>query len=619
MSALAQPERQLFIDPAIHAAAQLLADGDAESALARLAPFLGDERPCLPARFVLAMAAWRMARLDWAIDLLRFCHEHWPMDRDVAEALASLYAQSGNLVDCVFMGKLGTALGGPGALAPFVPEGFPPFELAIANIRERPLLEAAKISLAAGALDDAIAKARQHVALNREDAEGSAFCAAALLRAGQPADAADALKAVEAEAECSAPLASLYATCLTAAGDAAEARRWHDQAVALAPRDRIIAAARAADAIWLDRDPARAGRAWLRRFCPAPKPRSMHPPNARLVIVYLVSRLADRRDAAAVAAVARAHDRSRVKVIAYGSGAQSWLENAALSGAFDEWRDIAALDAATLARSIGREGADLVIDVCGPLAPQSLLALAQRDKGICVGWIGNGALLDAAVYDATVVAASLDVSETRWAIAGGYPLLPVVTPAPRAERGTIHFGADVGLGQCDAETVAAWSALLQAAGEAKLLLRATDTGSGTVDRLVARFGRALAARIDLVPTESAEEFYALVDVALTPRRGVSPRAAADAVASGVPCVATDGSPAPYAAFLRHLGLAPDLVAADFRGYVEIALRLAQSAEARARIGAMARAAASDARLGAAHFAAALEAHAVRLLYEPVPA
>ena len=204
---------------------------------------------------------------------------------------------------------------------------------------------------------------------------------------------------------------------------------------------------------------------------------------------------------------------------------------------------------------------------------------------------------------------------TRWTIAGGYPLPPALQDTHRADRTVIHFGADVGLCQCDAETVTAWSSLLHAAGEAKLLLRATDTGSGMVDRLVARFGRELAARIDLVPTESAEEFYALVDVALAPRRGVSPRLAADAVACGVPCVAKDGDGAPYAAFLRHLGLGRDLVVADFRAYVGVALKLAGSAEARQRIGALARVAASDARHGAAHFAKALEANTARLLRE----
>ena len=76
MSALAEPEQHLSIDPAVFEAARRLAEGDAETALAQLAPFLSDDAPCLPARFVLAMAAWRMARLDWAIDVLRFCHEH---------------------------------------------------------------------------------------------------------------------------------------------------------------------------------------------------------------------------------------------------------------------------------------------------------------------------------------------------------------------------------------------------------------------------------------------------------------------------------------------------------------------------------------------------------------
>lgn len=421
------------------------------------------------------------------------------------------------------------------------------------------------------------------------------------------------MRAVEAEAECTAPLASLYACSLAAAGDAAEARRWHDQAVALAPEDAAIAAARAADAIWLERDPTRAGVAWMRRFCPTPKPRQWRSAEGKLVIVYLVAALADRHDAAAVAAVAGAHDRARVKVIGYGSGARSWLENAALGGAFDEWRDIATLDMATIARSLDRDGADLVVDVSGLHAPQCLLALAQLESAVRVGWIGNGTVLDASVYDATIVAASAGMTETRWPIAGGYPLCPAPRREQRPDRSTFHFGADVGLFQLDPETVAAWSSILRSATEAKLLLRAADTSGGMVDRLIARFGRELAARIDLVAVESVDEFFALVDVALAPRRGVSPRLAAEAVACGVPCVATGGSgdTTPYAAFLRQFGLGRDLVAADERDDVGIALALAGSAEARARIGAMARAAASQPEYGASHFARMLEQNALR--------
>ena len=611
MAVLAEAEPHSRIDPAVREAARLLAAGDAETALGRLVPFLSDDPPLAAPRFVLAMAAWRMGRLDWAIDILRYCHERWPMDRDVAEALASLHAQSGNLVDSLYMGKLGTALGAAGPLAEFVPEGFPPFELAIAGIRERPLLEAAKIALDAGELDAAIAKASQHVALDRADGEAASFLAAALLRAGRAAEAADAMAAAAPLAERSAPIASLTARSLAAVGDAAAARRWHDRATALAPDDVAIAAARAADAIWLEHDPAAAVQAWLRRFCPPRKPPRRRAADARLVIIYLVPALADRGDAAAVAAVARAHDRGRVKVIGYGSGARSWPENAALAGAFDEWRDIAALDAATIARSIGRDGADLVVDLAGLRAPQSLIALAALEDAVCVGWLGHGVALEASPYDAAVSAASADPVAGRWTIGGGYPLPPARPQA--AERAAVQFGADVTLAQLDAETLAAWSAILDAAADARLVLRGGDTGAGTVDRLVARFGRPLAARIDLVAAESFEAFYGRVDVALAPRRGTSARLAAEATACGVPCVAMAGGPAPYADFLRGLGLGDELVAADERAYVRLALALAGSAAARARIGALLLATANRPEQGPAHFARMLEQNTLQAL------
>ncbi len=328
-------------------------------------------------------------------------------------------------------------------------------------------------------------------------------------------------------------------------------------------------------------------------------------PDGPLVIAYLVPALLDRQDAAAIAAVAGAH-RGRAKVIAYASGAQSWIENSTLSGAFDVWKDVGELDPATIARYFRHDGAHVVIDAAGFASPQTLLALSHCATALRVSWLGNPASLVAPIYDARIVARSDAVAQDEWGIGGGYPLVSARPQVPRPERTNLQFGSDASLAQLDDATVSCWVAILRALPEARLLLCAHESGAGTIDRLVERFGRDTAARIDLLAAPKFEEFYARVDVALAPRRGASPRMAAEAVACGVPVVVFGGTCAaePYASFLTGLGLGSGAVAADEGAYVRRAL-----AHAKARSLVPAPFLPAD----AAAFAAAIEEHALRAL------
>jgi tetratricopeptide (TPR) repeat protein len=535
------------IDPALQAAGAFLAAGDTEVALEALAPALASDAPPVASKFLLSMLAWRMGRLDWALDLVRQCHEAAPMDSAIAEALASLLAEAGDLVECIYMAKIATALKGESPLAQFVPADFPSFEAAFRGINERPRLAEAERARAEGRFEDSLECARQHVAIAGGDAEGRAFYARALLEAGRAGDAVDALAPVADEAR-GAAAESLYARCLAACGAFEAARRAHDRAMRLAPEDAALEAARVADGLWLDPSADLAGRAaaWAARFCPPQKPRALEASDGPLVVAYLVAALADPDDADAITAVARAHDPRRTKVIAYAAGAQSWPSNIGLCGAFDEWRDIGALDGATIARYLAHDRVNVVVDACGFALPKGLLALPRVDRALRLSWLGNPARITAPLFDACIDAYPVPESEARR------------DPA----RDGFHFGADIILAQLDDETLALWRAVLAAAPKAKLLLRARDLSRGAIDRLVARFGRESSARIDIVSAARFEDFYARIDLTLLPRRGVSPRVAAQSVACGVPALALAGS-----IYDAHASA----VAADMEDYVRRAL------------------------------------------------
>jgi predicted O-linked N-acetylglucosamine transferase (SPINDLY family) len=569
MMPVVQPDGQKPWTEILNRAIACLNDGEPGGALALLQPLLVDQQPSVEARFALAMTAWKLDRFDWALSILEQCHNDAPDNGSIAETLASFYGQLGNLRESLFVGKLATALGREPGIASLVPASFPAFEKSFLSIVEHPLLGRARRALTDGKIADAVEKSRQHVAIEPDHLEGRAFHAAALMRTGAAAATIESLNVV-AEQGLNAELASLYASALAKVGEQADSSQWHDVAVTSAPDDSTIAAAYIADAPWLGGTAAQAltlSQDWASRFAAGSKAPGRRPgPNKKLVIGYLVSSFIDPKDAAAVAAVAQAHDRTRVTVLGFGIGPYTSEENTALTGAFARWRNIDMLDPATLARTWSGDGVDVLVDASGFAAPKQLLALARCTHAVRVSWFGNPGGIGAPFYDASFGAVD-------------YPV-PAMTGrvSPRPDE-TIAFGADVGLSQLDEATVALWSGVLEAVPAAKLLLRANDmSAAANIARLIRRFGETLAARIDLRQTGSTEEFYEAVDIALLPMRGASPRVAAEAVAGGIPAVALAGTV--YGDFLDGHRLGKRFVAADADHYKNIASALAASSETR---------------------------------------
>jgi glycosyltransferase involved in cell wall biosynthesis len=213
------------------------------------------------------------------------------------------------------------------------------------------------------------------------------------------------------------------------------------------------------------------------------------------------------------------------------------------------------------------------------------MAIGRLASAIRVSWLGAPAALGAPLYDAALGRRAESIP--NWGVDPAYPLLrDWLSTLERTPSAVPRFASDIRLNQLDERTVGLWSAVLSGSPDATLLLRANDMAPGAnVERLIARFGRELSARIDLVDAATPDEFYRDADIALAPAKGTSPRMAAEAIACGIPVVALDGTGAGelYGAFLRRLGLGGSLVAADDRDYVSIALGLASSLHSREQV------------------------------------
>ncbi len=215
--------------------ARLLAEGDDEAAIAALQAASVDDPDSPRIQFVTGILAWRLSKLEQAITILRQCHEQDPMNGTVAEALASLVAQAGNLVESLYFGKIATALGPKEGYAELVPPSFPSFGEAFFSIQERALFARARLMARSGKLHVAIDFAGQHVALNPDDDEARLFLADNLLRIGAADAALKALRPAAGRAGVGPATLSRYARALSAVGEVEEARRYHDAACAAAP------------------------------------------------------------------------------------------------------------------------------------------------------------------------------------------------------------------------------------------------------------------------------------------------------------------------------------------------------------------------------------------------
>jgi tetratricopeptide (TPR) repeat protein len=605
-------------------ASRHVAAGDSEAAVAALAEAAALEPNYLPLHFITALMAWRLSDFSKALEVTRACFEREPMNGTVAEVLASLFAQVGDLHESLFHGKLATALKPDDLLQALIPPDFPSFDRTFLAIQDRPLFAHAKHCRAHGEIALALDRGRQHIEIAPEDNEARQFQAELLLRFGMAGAAAETLRPAVVREGVLPSLVSLYARALTDVGDFDEARRWHEKARLAAPRDAEIAAAWIEDSLWLGDDAkevAAAAAKWAAAFAKPGKPAPRSPPKEKLVIGYIVSDFADPNDAAAVATVARAHDRNGAQVIAYGAGAKAWDENITLGGAFDQWRDIARLDPATIARVFASDGLDLAIDVGGLAAPGNLQALARANSMLRVAWLQSPAGLET-IYDAVIANGSESGSPMLSALPvgwGAYPVLRDWAGLERTADRNLRFGADVRLRQLDRETVKLWSAVLSAIPGSVLLLRQNDMASpANISRLVERFGRALASRIDILEAGPPGEFYRHVDIALPPTVGNSPRMVAEALFFGVPALAlrSDRPHQPYAVMLEALGLGDQLVATSVQDYVARAKALASSSDTQARIAGEVAAAVAAAEASASKIAGAIEQAARRTLAGP---
>lgn len=551
-------------------AARLLAQGEVLEAVELIEAARQHDPHNPQIRFLLAFVAWRMFDLVKAMQLLTELADEAPRNGSYAEALATLKALVGDLTEALFYGKLGTALPKDPELQALVPPDFPAFGDAFLGINERPLVAVAAGLENQGRLREAAKALEQHVRLFPDDRVPAERLTRLLLASGKEAEAVQQVGALAGATDAVA--LSLMARASASIGDAEGAAALHDAAVRLAPEDAAVMAAAVRDARWFEPDPVRRRRAaegWLARFAASPRStRPFAPRGDKLRIGYLVAGVAGSPLAAAVAAVARQHDRTSVEVRGYGFGELAAENNIGLRGGFDEWRDVSRIDPRTLARILEGDALDLLIDASGLRAPDGLLAMSLANVPLRCGWLGLPEVTTGAPYDCWLTCdGGMPDGGARLVSLGPTHLAASGKPLPRLGPvgGGLRLGFDLSPREMTPAAIELLRRIVAALPTAQLLI--LDHGFSqpiVVDRLIAQLGDA-AERADIVKVVEMRAFLAQVDLVVVPPTVETPRSAAEAIGHGVPALVI--GPGPAAAIARNAGLA-NLAVSDGTAAVE---------------------------------------------------
>ena len=191
-----------------------LSEGDAEAAVAGLSAASTESADDIPLHFATALVAWYLGDVAKALFLARECFERDPNNGTVAEVLASLHAQVGDMLESLYYGKLATALKPDDTMHAWLPSSFPSFGKAFLSIQEKPLLAQSRMLAAAGKLAAARGKVRQHVEVAPADDDGRIFHATLLLRAGLAGAAVETISPVAEHGAPPPAAASILARAL---------------------------------------------------------------------------------------------------------------------------------------------------------------------------------------------------------------------------------------------------------------------------------------------------------------------------------------------------------------------------------------------------------------------
>ncbi len=292
------------------------------------------------------------------------------------------------------------------------------------------------------------------------------------------------------------------------------------------------------------------------------------------------------------------HDPAAVEVFCYSEVESPDAMTETLRQRASTWRDTFSLSDAALRAQMRSDAIDIAIDLAGQTARNRLRALAVKAAPVTATWLGYPATTGLSAIDWRITDALADPPgadrfyvEKLFRLPQGFLCyeppakdVPEAAPLPALSTGYVTFGSFNNLQKVSPSTVKAWSAILAALPQARLLLKAAtlaDTGirNALLDLFAAQGIGADRIELRSLAAGTAAHLgtYAGVDIALDPFPYNGTTTSCEALWMGVPVISLIGEGhAGRVGFdlLNRLGL-PEFAAPDVDGYVATAVALAQ--------------------------------------------
>jgi len=317
-------------------------------------------------------------------------------------------------------------------------------------------------------------------------------------------------------------------------------------------------------------------------------------PNRRLRVGYVSPNFATHPVGQFLLPLLEAHHHESIEIFCYASVRASDGMTDRCRAQADVWRDVLALTDDQLADVIRHDRIDILVDLAMHMEGSRMLVFARKPAPVQVTYLAYPGSTGLATMDYRLtdpyldppggadeqfyVERSIRLSETYWCYRSPLEALPVAAlPALRAGR--ITFGCLNNFCKVSEPTLLAWTRLLQALPDARLLLHAkAGSHRERVHQLLAEH-QVAPERFTFVDTLSPPDyfrFYERIDVALDPFPYGGGTTTCDALWMGVPVVSLAGRTAVGRgglSILSNVGMA-ELVAQDAEDYVRRAQALA---------------------------------------------
>jgi len=326
-------------------------------------------------------------------------------------------------------------------------------------------------------------------------------------------------------------------------------------------------------------------------------------PERRLKIGYLSGDLRSHPVGFFMEPVFESHDKTAFEVHVYATNRKADNVTGRIWNHVDAWHDAAPLNSQTLAEAIRDEGIDILLDLSGHAAKNSLLTLAHHPAPVQILGCGHFCTSGLDCVDGLLS----DRFETPEGTDGHYsePLIrlpddyicyrppdyaAVVGSAPCLENGFVTFGCFNNLSKISGPTITLWAKILKQVPESQLLMNARALASERARaRLISLFTDQGISEDQLLlepglphsgimaePHSAIMADYGRVDISLDPFPYTGGLTTIEALWMGVPVVTLSGETFVARHSTSHLmnaGLV-ELVCEDPVAYVNKALDLA---------------------------------------------